>query len=708
MPVTEPGAAARQPLRYTWLIFALTGFALAQPLYHLILAAPEFLVARQNTRIDTWLLAAVLSGLVPLILAMPGLLLSRKHPTAGTIYFVLVTFLFVTLFLAQLGNGYLGKSLLLFFTAVPALAAFCTWLITATPWRGLTPVLAVLSVFFPVIFLLQAPLLEDGDGAVLPHSGSEIPVTELPPIVFVIADELPVAALLDSDGLIDAQLFPNLYRLQQTASWYRNTITVADGTPEAVPSILTGRYPSTANTPATIANMPVNLFTLLQSQYRLNVAESVTRLCPRSQCPVDAPPGWNRFKALLLDLSAIYLHRVVPDHYSYILPDVSYGWSGFFAEKQQFFPSDWIEHAVSQTTVNRPQTFELFTRSVRDSEKPGLNFIHFLYPHVPYAYLPDGRNYGNHWLRGLEKDQWLDSRWGILNGRQRHFLQLQHFDNLLGGLIDHMQALGLFEKSLFVLVADHGVAFRTNDKRRVLSDSNIVDILHVPLFIKAPRQVRAEIIDAPVMTVDILPTVLGILGYDGTEREYDGIDLGTNNVRADRERLALSFRRREYRQVNSNSDNIGESAMINRNRLQLDVPDRAVWGIGPLADYRGQSLEELCPGGAAATEHVADSDKPLPGIGTEQYLPAFVSGRFRGNLNADKAYLFVITADNIIAASGETWQLRGNHLYFAMVEPDDITVEDRSLQPWLITPETCPGFVAGAETKTTGASENAQ
>ena len=690
----NPAGSQRTQPAYLPLLFAMAGFVLAQPVYNLILSAPEFLVARQNTQTDLWSLVIVLHAVVPTLLGFVGIVLLKIHRPTGRIYYLIVTFVFTGLFFAQLSHDILAPWLPAFFAVVLCLAILFTRVLLHPNWRKLTWALAVLSVSFPVLFMLQVPELDYGEGVTLPGTDLNIPDSELPPIVMIIADELPLSTLIDGDAEIDQELFPNIYRLQHSSNWYRNAISIADGTPEAVPAILTGKYPSTENTPATIANAPVNLFTILQSGYNLNVSESVTRLCPRTFCPVYSPPGWNRFSALLLDLSALYLHRVLPQQYNYVLPDVSNSFSGFFAEKQQFFPGGWLEFTQGQATANRPEMFRQFLNSIEQQERPTLHFLHFLYPHVPFAYLPDGRNYGDHWLRGLEKEEWHDSAWGVLNSKQRYFLQVQHFDKLIGDLLDHLESLRIFDKSLVVLVADHGVAFRAKDRRRALSELNIAEILRVPLLIKWPRQTTAQIFDAPVMTIDILPTVLGILNYQTPESEFDGIDLGRQLPAPGRDRQALSFKHREYRSFDEAQLAIGSIVELNRSELALDDPDRVLWAIGPFADYRGLPLDSLCKPGPSGIRSVSGQNKPLPGAEDDVIVPAFVTGRFDGDLADDQNYPFVITVDDIIVASGETWQLRGNQLYFAMVEPKYITETDWSPKAWLYTPAACLGYPA--------------
>ena len=56
----------RSRLHLLLLPFAMAGFSLAQPVYNLLLQTPVFLVARQNTALDVWVLVFVLSLVVPL------------------------------------------------------------------------------------------------------------------------------------------------------------------------------------------------------------------------------------------------------------------------------------------------------------------------------------------------------------------------------------------------------------------------------------------------------------------------------------------------------------------------------------------------------------------------------------------------------------------------------------------------------------------
>jgi sulfatase-like protein len=97
---------------------------------------------------------------------------------------------------------------------------------------------------------------------------------------------------------------------------------------------------------------------------------------------------------------------------------------------------------------------------------------------------------------------------------QRHFLQTGFADLELQELWRRLMAQGLWDDSLIVVAADHGVAFPQARERRRLSRQTAREIAPIPLFIKAPGQRTAKVNRSWVETIDILPTVLDILNTD--------------------------------------------------------------------------------------------------------------------------------------------------------------------------------------------------
>ena len=97
---------------------------------------------------------------------------------------------------------------------------------------------------------------------------------------------------------------------------------------------------------------------------------------------------------------------------------------------------------------------------------------------------------------------------------QRHFLQTGFADLELQQLWKHLKDEGLWDDSLIVVAADHGVAFPHARERRRLGRETAAEIAPIPLFIKAPGQKKGEVDDAWVETIDILPTIFDVLNLD--------------------------------------------------------------------------------------------------------------------------------------------------------------------------------------------------
>lgn len=70
----------------------------------------------------------------------------------------------------------------------------------------------------------------------------------------------------------------------------------------------------------------------------------------------------------------------------------------------------------------------------------------------------------------------------------------------------------MYDDALVIVMADHGVSFTPETSMRVLERGTFGEIAAVPLFVKRPRQESGGVSDRPVETIDVLPTVLDVLG----------------------------------------------------------------------------------------------------------------------------------------------------------------------------------------------------
>jgi phosphoglycerol transferase MdoB-like AlkP superfamily enzyme len=107
--------------------------------------------------------------------------------------------------------------------------------------------------------------------------------------------------------------------------------------------------------------------------------------------------------------------------------------------------------------------------------------------------------------------------------RYLNCLRLQ--DIFLKNLFDQYKELGLYEDTIFVIYGDHGEGFGEHG-RFLHGDTPWEEGLRVPLIIHDPKRLQnGERVEGLSNQTDILPTVVGMLGYEVENGEYPGYSL---------------------------------------------------------------------------------------------------------------------------------------------------------------------------------------
>ena len=361
----------------------------------------------------------------------------------------------------------------------------------AEPVRSFLNVLSPVPLVFLLLFLLSGQISE----LAFPDEAKarSIGGVSRAPIVVVLLDELPSNTLVDANDELDTKRYPGFAELAKNATWFKNAYTVYDSTERAQPAIMDGDLPAKDRQPIP-SDHPNSIFTLFAKSHRMNVSEEATSVCSPDLCKDTHPEEsyGSRISSMSEDLGLVWLHVVSPPDIENDLASVSENWGNFGGsgdEEAEVSSDPAARNTRANLNGGRAVRFQEWIDNIKPGRRPALNFKHTLMPHVPWQYLPSGTRYRkapNDVIPGLSNQSYEDT--GQLNVLlQRHFLQTGFADLELQHLWKHLKDEGLWDDSLIVVAADHGVAFPHARERRRLSRETAAEIAPVPLFIKAPE-----------------------------------------------------------------------------------------------------------------------------------------------------------------------------------------------------------------------------
>ncbi len=654
-------------------LLALTAFAIAQPVLDVTGRSPDFFLYRRST-------PGQLRVLLLLVVAGPPVLLWLAEEVAGLVS-------------AAATRAVHHASMVLLLAAVVVQVGKHARVVTGIPLAvlalaagtGLAASLARRPAFrqavlyatpAPLVFALLFATVSPAGALVRPgHGDSRVRAlaAKRPPIVFVMFDELPIRALLDDAGKVDARLFPNFARLAARSTWYPNASGVSGWTPYAVPAMLTGRYPQQAVAPSYL-EYPQNLFTLLRHSYDVRAFESIAQLCPPDVCtsgPAGRPTG---LAALVRDTAGVAREIASP------YPASPRDGAEFGETRSGESPT----FRFGQAGANQPQRLTTFIDGLAPRGRPTFDFLHLVMPHVPWRFLPSGRLYDGSPLRfvlpkppenSAAKMLAVDPAVSLVQ-RQRLLLQLVYTDGLLGQLLDRMARTGLLDEALLVVTADHGEGLAPSAHWRFLDDRNAADLAWVPLFVKTPGQ-RSGLVDPRNEEhVDLVPTIADLLDVR-VPWQVDGRSLyGPERPMATKRWYDVPGRPRTI-------ETAGWLAKAHRGIAERTArPDRGVHGlfaVGSVEGSYGVTVESLTRGSPATVratlDGVIDIEHVSPASGS---VPAMLYGNLSGPVPGASRWLAVSVNGTVAGAVVATQGLRDHRWRFMGMVDDRFFVEGRN------------------------------
>lgn len=511
----RPGGASRTGRPAGWRaellalleLVAVSGFVVVQPVLEVTGGSPDFFIFHGVTGAEIMLMVALFALVPPLALWGLGLLAGLVGRRVRVGVHLVSIGLLLSLLLIEVGKATTPvRGLLLAGLAALVGSVIVAGYVRFDAFKHLLRFAAIGPLVFVLLFAFTSPASTVVLGAGGSSTAAAAEVTgPHPPIVVIVFDEFPLLSLLDGQGNIDADRFPNFARLAAESTWYRNATSVASWTPQAMPAMMTGRYP-VGNVAGHYAVFPENLFTLLGDVYEVYAIETVTHLCPPWTCGERAGSAHGGFRAMLRD-STVLVGEIVSPYDPNRDPTTGMR-EPTLAELDaaraaaQLGPEFLFDRARAE---NRPARFEQYLARLAasgESGQPTLDLLHLLIPHSPWTYLPSGTQYRAPHLP-------LDGPWFVELAHQRHLLQVEYADRLLGEVLQVLDQTGRYHESLVVVTSDHGHSFTPGSAGRNLDETGrgLTELAWVPLFIKAPGQTVGVVDDRNWQHVDLMPTI---------------------------------------------------------------------------------------------------------------------------------------------------------------------------------------------------------
>ena len=331
----------------------------------------------------------------------------------------------------------------------------------------------------------------------------------------------------------------------------------------------------------------------------------------------------------------------------------------------------------------REERFGRFLRQLRPSRRPTLWMHHALLPHGPYLYLPSGartRTSARDLVGGMNGVPGFHDTFLTRHNEQRYLLQLGFVDRLVRRLVRRLKAQGLYENSLIVITADHGISWRAGvATRRSVSPANVEELAPVPLIVKRPGQRHGRISDTYARTLDVTPTIADVLnlplGYRADGRSAFS--------RAARRSHTVRLPTRDFSSVVRISGRRWETRrrkIVRRRLREFGSGTGGLYtGIGPHRDLLGRSAAGLARAAGTGVRATIAGEAALRRVRRATgVIPAQVAGELTGGRPGARRAL-AVAVNGRIEAVGWSFHLEGDPgEHYSVMVPEAALHEGRN------------------------------
>ncbi len=667
----RPAPTRRQLLLGGGHLVALWALAFVQPLLDLLGKNPDFFVARDNTSSDILILAIGFTLIPPLLLFLIEWLAVKLGPRAyHAVHLLLLAGISTFLFIQLISDLITPRSVIILLLAA-LLGGLLAWSVYRFVFvRNLMDIL----IIAPVVILLMFIFTSKTSDLIFPEESSFTLAADSGddhPIVMMIFDELGTSNLMTDHRSIDRSRYPNFARMARTSTWYRNQSTTAFYTPHAVPGILTG-INAPADTLPNSGSQPLSLFSQFSKNRPLHVLEPVTAICPEDLCPdLEGTPGQlSRLQSLVADLKYVEGKLVLPPGLAETLPDVSSNFEDFGAGADESAEPGKRRIKRGKLVVkgepeSDPELYEKFIREIPDSDR-GLTMMHLHLPHQVWKYDTSGNQYNDSPLEQLSRStgKWMVNSNGIAVSQYRMYVQTGYADLLLGQMRRKLETLGIWDKAIVIVTADHGISFEgAGVPQRQADDRAMGEVANPPLFIKYPGQQHGLVSREHSTTLDIVPTIARAVGVTDIY-ETDGVPL----------QGPVPARDVTITDPEGNHFTVTPGEMIRQRNAAIDRANERLgtgpfYTLGPAPLLLGRKVRPVPAGTADVLLDEPDLGKAYdPGV---DLIPMFVSGSWNQPVPAGprRAPVFAIAINGKIRGTTRPFTLDGTTRWGTLINP---------------------------------------
>jgi len=325
----------------------------------------------------------------------------------------------------------------------------------------------------------------------------------------------------------DRRTTPHIDNLAQTGCLFTQAIVNGSPTPSSFPSLLTSSYPSMYGYNPHLSKSRTTVAEVLRAKGYNTAAFHSNPYLSRYY---GYDRGFDTFEDFMFSKLVHRRHGLI-DRFKNMI--IKYTSPNFPPRRIYLFTKGFIKkrrnyiHHINTKVKTADVINENAVLWLGQNTGNFFIWIHYMDAHFPYI-VPD--KYLNQLqIEGVIKSKTIElsreMRWKQLKGLvsvSKEDLQMlvdlydggiRYADDAVGSLLMELSKAGVYDDTLIIITADHGEEFHEHGNlchRPKLYD----ELIRVPLIIKCPGMDEGVVIDHQVQHLDIVPTILDILGIE--------------------------------------------------------------------------------------------------------------------------------------------------------------------------------------------------